>query len=70
MEALKLLIVKIYKGDHTPYTYQQKAFMRRDTPLVAFSDRTVNRIKDRTTLESCSLLKQFDECMSLILAKS
>ena len=148
LEAFKLLIVKVYKGDHTPYTYQNKAFIRRDTStvqvdatmyqnlilagrnlgfedllsaeqdltfdyfsllmkkqlkittlsedllktlglienskynnaalllsdqnnlkgsvvqLVAFSDSTVNRIKDRSTLESCSLLQQFDECMS------
>ena len=148
LETLKLLVVKVYKGDHTPYTYQNKAFMRRDTStvqvdatmyqnlilagrnlgfedlisaeqeltfdyfnllmkkqlkittlsedllktlgliennkynnaalllsdqnnlkssfvqLVAFSDKTVSRIKDKTTLESCSLLHQFDECMS------
>lgn len=148
LEALKLLVVKVYKGDHSPYTYQNKAFMRRDTStvqvdatmyqnlilagrnlgfedlisieqeltfdylsrlmkkqlkistlsedllktlgliennqynhaalllsdqnnlkcssvqMVAFSDRTVNRIKDKITLESCSLLQQFDECMS------
>lgn len=147
-DDLKLLIVKVYKGDHTPYTYHNKAYMRRDTStvqvdatlyqnlilagrnlsfedlvsteqnltfdyfsflmkkqlkitslsedllktlgliesdkfnnaamllsddnhlkssvvqLVAFSDRTVNRIKDKITLESCSILKQFDECMS------
>lgn len=148
IEELNLLIVKVYKGDHTPYTYQNKAYMRRDTStvqvdatmnqnlilagrnlsfedlvsaeqnltfnyftllmkkhlqittmtddllktlgliegnkynnaamllsdenhlrssvvqLVAFSDTTVNGIKDKITLESCSLLQQFDECMS------
>jgi Predicted transcriptional regulator containing an HTH domain and an uncharacterized domain shared with the mammalian protein Schlafen len=148
LKALNLLVVKIYKGDHTPYTYLNKAFMRRDTStvqvdatmyqnlilagrnlgfedlvsseqdltfnyfnflmkkhlqittmsedllktlgliegnkynnaamllsdenhlkssvvqLVAFSDKSVNRIKDKITLESCSLLQQFDECMS------
>lgn len=148
IEELNLLIVKVYKGDHTPYTYQNKAYMRRDTStvqvdatmnqnlilagrnlsfedlvsaeqnltfdyfnflmkkhlqittmsddllrtlgliegnkynnaamllsdenhlkssvvqLVAFSDTTVNRIKDKLTLDSCSLLQQFDECIS------
>jgi ATP-dependent DNA helicase RecG len=148
VEELKLLVVKVYKGDYTPYTYQNKAYMRRDTStvqvdaimnqnlilagrnlgfedlisaeqkltfnyfnhlmkkhlkittlsddllkilglievnkynnaavllsdentlkssvvqLVAFSDTTVNRIKDKATLDSCSLLQQFDECMS------
>lgn len=148
LEEMNLLIVKVYKGDHTPYTYQNKAYMRRDTStvqvdaimnqnlilagrnlsfedlvsaeqnltfnyfnllmkkhlqittmtddllktlgliegnkynnaamllsdenhlrssvvqLVAFSDTTVNRIKDKITLETCSLLQQFDECMS------
>jgi len=31
---LKLLAIKVYRGDHTPYTYQNKAFMRRDTSTV------------------------------------
>jgi len=148
VEELDLLVVKVYKGDHTPYTYQNRAYMRRDTAtvqvdatmnqnlilegrnlsfedlisaeqnltfdyfnslmkkqlkittlsddllktlgliegskynnaavllsdenplkssvvqLVAFSDQSVNRIKDKITLDSCSLLQQFDECIS------
>ena len=32
--------------------------------LVAFSGTTVIRIKDKITLESCSILQQFDACMS------
>lgn len=144
----ELLIVKVYKGDHTPYIYKNKAYMRRDTStiqvdiityqnlilagqnlgyenllsnnqklnfyilenlmkkyyqitslsedllkilglldengynnaalllsdenslesaviqLVAFSDKGVGRIKDRTTVKSRSLISQFDDCMS------
>ncbi|GAU78342.1 RNA-binding domain-containing protein [Fusibacter sp. 3D3] len=148
VKALKLLVIRVYKGDYTPYTYQNKAYMRRDTStvqvdatmnqnlilagrnlgfedlisaeqsltfdyfkqlmrkqlkittlsedllktlglidnnqynnaaalisdenplkssvvqLIAFSDATVNRIKDKATLDSYSLLQQFDKCMS------
>lgn len=144
----QILSIKVYKGDHTPYTYQGKSYMRRDTAtiqtdmmtnqnlillgrnlgyedltspiqsltfdyfenlmkkhfqitslsddlmrtlelinddqynnaaalisdenplrssvvqLVAFTDTGVGRIKDRLTLDSGSILKQFDECMS------
>ena len=31
--------------------------------LVAFSDKGVSRIKDRTSLKSRSLISQFDDCM-------
>lgn len=145
---LKLLLIKVYKGDHTPYTYQGKSYMRRDTStvqvdmvtnqnlilagrnlgyedlespsqslsfkyfenlmrkhfqitilsddlmrtlglihdsqyniaaallsddnpiessvvqLVAFSDKGVGKIKDRMTLDSDSVIKQFDDCMA------
>lgn len=30
----KLLLIRIYKGDHTPYTYQGKSYMRRDTSTI------------------------------------
>ncbi len=30
----QLLLIKVYKGDHTPYTYQGKSYMRRDTSTV------------------------------------
>ena len=147
-DDLQLLLIKVYKGDHTPYTYQGKSYMRRDTStvqvdmvtnqnlilagrnlgyedlaspsqslsfnffenlmkkhfqitslsndlmrtlglinddqyniaaallsddnpiessvvqLVAFSDTGVGRIKDRITLNSNSILKQFDDCMT------
>lgn len=145
---LQLLLIKVYKGDHTPYTYKGKSYMRRDTStvqvdmvtnqnlilagrnlgyedlaspsqslsfkyfenlmrkhfqitmlsddlmrtlglihdsqyniaaallsddnpidssvvqLVAFSDKGVGKIKDRRTLDSQSLIKQFDDCMA------
>ncbi|PKM65209.1 MAG: hypothetical protein CVU95_16210 [Firmicutes bacterium HGW-Firmicutes-2] len=148
VEKKKLLILKVYKGDHTPYMYQNKAYMRRDTStvqvdaiinqnlilegrnigyedlisrdqgltfnylkqlmkkhlqisdlsddllktlgliennqynnaaallsdenpqkssvvqLIAFADTTVSRIKDRETLDACSVLQQFDACMA------
>jgi ATP-dependent DNA helicase RecG len=148
VEKKKLLVVKVYKGDHTPYTYQNKAYMRRDTStvqvdaminqnlilegrnlgyedlisrnqgltfnylkqlmkkhlqisdlsddllktlglienehynnaaallsdenpqkssvvqLIAFADTSVSRIKDRETLDACSVLEQFDVCMT------
>jgi len=144
----ELLLIKVYKGDHTPYTYQGKSYMRRDTStvqvdmvtnqnlilagrnlgyedmespvqslsfsylenlmrkhfqitsltddlmrtlgllnknqynvaaallsddnpiknsivqLVAFSSAGVGRIKDRKTLDTTSVIKQFDDCMS------
>jgi ATP-dependent DNA helicase RecG len=143
-----LLIIKVYKGDYTPYVYKNRAYMRRDTStiqvdrqthenlilagrnlgfedlpseeqslsfkhlevllkknyqiteltidllktlglmeqnvynkaaelisdenpldssviqLVAFHNTSVNRIKDRMTVRNCSVLNQFDECMS------
>lgn len=146
-EGGNILVVKVYKGDYTPYTYQNKAYMRRDTStvqvdsnlyqnlimagrnlsfedrlyqgrdltfdvlghllkkqlkisdlsedllktlgllegdafnhagvllsdqnplkssvvqLVAFRGKNVNGIKDRATLERCSILEQFDACM-------
>lgn len=145
---LQLLLIKVYKGDHTPYTYHGRSYMRRDTStiqtdmvtnqnlilegrnlgyedlvspsqslsfnyfetlmrknfqitslsddlmrtlglindgnyniaaallsdsspikssvvqLVAFSDTGVGRIKDRLTLDSESVLKQFDDCIT------
>jgi ATP-dependent DNA helicase RecG len=148
VEEDQLLVIKVYKGDHTPYTYQGKSYVRRDTStiqadtimnqnlilagrnlgyedliaptqnlsfsyienmmkrhfqitslsddllktlgllgesgfnnaaallsdenpvessvvhLIAFNDIGVSRIKDRITLQSSSVLKQFDECMS------
>lgn len=147
IDGLDILQLKVYKGDHTPYTYQGKSYMRRDTStiqtdplthqnlilygrnlgyedlpspvqtlsfsyledqmrkhfqitaltgdlmrtlgfiqnqeyniaaallsdenpqksavvqLVAFSDIGVGRIKDRATLASCSVLKQFEACI-------
>jgi len=144
----QILLIKVYKGDHTPYTYKGKSYMRRDTStiqtdivtnqnlillgrnlgyedlvspvqtltfnyfetlmkkyfqitslsddlmrtlelihndkyniaaallsdenpinnsvvqLVTFADTGVGRIKDRLTLDSSSVLKQFDDCMS------
>ncbi|MEA3423045.1 MAG: putative DNA binding domain-containing protein [Bacillota bacterium] len=148
IEDAKILLVKVHKGDHTPYTYKGKSYIRRDTStvqtdtithqnlllagrnlgyedlpvpfetlsfsyfesllkkeyqisslsedllrtlgllknneynnaaalvsdenpidnavvqLAAFSDKGVGRIKDRNTLASISILKQYDECMS------
>lgn len=148
MDKNQILLIKVYKGNHTPYTYQGKSYMRRDTStiqtdmiinqnlilsgrnlgyedltspvqdltfdyfetlmkkhfqittlsddlmrtlelindnqyniaaallsdenplkssvvqLIAFSNTGVGRIKDRLTLNSGSVLKQFDQCMS------
>jgi len=30
----KLLIIRVYKGDHTPYTINGKSYMRRDTSTI------------------------------------
>ncbi len=30
----KLLLIRVYKGDHTPYTYQGKSYMRWDTSTI------------------------------------
>lgn len=35
IEQLQVLLIKVYKGDHTPYTYQNKSYMRRDTATFA-----------------------------------
>ncbi len=35
IEQLQVLLIKVYKGDHTPYTYQNKSYMRRDTATIA-----------------------------------
>jgi len=34
VEDSSLLFIKVYKGDHTPYTYQGKSYMRRDTSTI------------------------------------
>ncbi len=35
LESKTILLTKVYKGDHTPYLYKQKAYKRADTSSVA-----------------------------------
>ena len=53
VEKKKLLVVKVYKGDHTPYTYQNKAYMRRDTSTVQV-DAMINQ--DQEIIEKSKIL--------------
>lgn len=42
VEGMKVLVLDVYKGDHTPYTYQGKAYIRKDTSTVQ-ADRASNQ---------------------------
>lgn len=34
VNGAQLLLIKVYKGDYTPYTYRGKSYMRRDTSTI------------------------------------
>ncbi len=42
VDECQILLINVNKGDHTPYTYQNKSYMRRDTSTVQ-TDMVMNQ---------------------------
>lgn len=44
VNGAQLLLIKVYKGDYTPYTYNGKSYMRRDTSTIQTDTITMQNL--------------------------
>lgn len=44
VNGAQLLLIKVYKGDYTPYTYRGKSYMRRDTSTIQTDTITMQNL--------------------------